>query len=523
MNSFSQSYRLVLAIAIALTFLIPVMCFLSANVYGQQKIEVAGKTYTQEEEKWFVESEGKRYEVNPKVITVKFKADVSADVKSSFYSEQRFTEIRSNKLGFVDLEVPEGANPIEYIQRLQEENIIESAEVNTFGEYVAVMSPNDPKFTDQWHLPKTNTAPNPTDSAWEINTGSESIIIAVLDSGTDIGHEDLISNIWINSAEDVDGDRAIVPANPDHLDNDDKNGVDEDGNGRIDDLCGWDFHNNNNNVRGPYYHGTHVAGIIGAMSNSGTGLAGVAGGWGSKKGCLVMALGVGDTDPDGSILDDAIIYAADNGARIITMSLSIASSTAIDTAINYAYNTVGVFIDCAAGNFEAGESSDVRYPATNPNVVAVSSADKNDIIADHSCRGPEVELAAPGVEIWSTRLNNTYGQGNGTSYAAPQVAGVAGLILSCNTSLTNIQVRTHLQTSAVDLGDTGRDDLYGFGRLDALAGLNAAGCEKEEPPCTCTCSAASATGSGKIAWVILVPIAIGLAWRWKIKKKQKMQ
>jgi len=232
-----------------------------------------------------------------------------------------------------------------------------------------------------------------------------------------------------------------------------------------------------------------------------------------------MAVGVGDTVPNGSILDDAIIYAADNGVRIISMSLSVASSTAIDAAINYAYNTVGVFIDCAAGN----SGGPVSYPATNVNVVAVSSTDKTDVIAGHSNRGPEVELAAPGVEIWSTRLNNTYGQGNGTSYAAPQVAGVAGLILSCNTSLTNIQVRTHLQTSAVDLGDPGRDDLYGFGRLDALAALNAAGCEKEEPPCTCTCSAVGATGSGKIAWVILVPIAIGLAWRWKIKKKQKMQ
>ncbi len=449
------------------------LVFLPANLSAQEKMEIAGKTYTKEQEKWFVEDAGQRYEVNPSVITVRFGAGMTAAARSSFYSQHGFTQIRTNPLGYVDLEVPEGTSPLEYVQQLKEEAGVVSAEVNTFGKYLPVMDPNDPKASDQWHLPHTRVAPNPTESAWEITTGSPGIIIAVLDSGTDVGHEDLKGNIWINPGEDIDGDGAIVPANPDHLDNDDKNAVDDDGNGKVDDLVGWDFSNNNNNVRGPFYHGTHVAGIIGAMTNNGTGVAGVAGGWGSKKGSRIMALGVGDNAPNGSILDDAIIYAADNGARVITMSLSVGSSAAIDAALNYAYNTKGVFIDNAAGN----SGGAVTYPATNANVVAVSATDQTDIIAGFSNRGPEVELAAPGVQIWSTQLNNTYGQDNGTSFASPQVAGVAGLLRSCRPSLTNIQVRTFLQNSAVDLGSPGKDNLYGFGRLDALAALNAAGCK----------------------------------------------
>lgn len=504
--------KLVLLAVVILTF--SLLTFFPAQLYGQEKFEIAGKTYTQKEKKWFLESKGKLYEVNPRIITAKFKTYATATDKKAFYAEHGFTEVRTNKLGFVDLKVPEGANPVDFIKKLQEENLIESAEVNTFGEYVAVANPDDPRFKDQWYLPKINVSPNPTDCAWNTTTGSDDIIIAVLDSGTDIGHQDLIGNIWINPREDVDGDRAIVPAHPEHLDTDDINGVDEDNNGYSDDLCGWDFSNNNRNVRGPFYHGTHVAGIIGAMTNNKSGVAGVAGGWGNTGGCLIMALQVGDYGPDGSILDDAIIYAADNGAHIITMSLSIATSNAVDAALNYAYNTQGVFIDCAAGN----DSGAVSYPATNTNVVAVSSLDKSDVISTFSNRGPEIELAAPGEEIWSTRLNNTYGEGDGTSYSSPQVAGVAGLILSCKPALTNIQVRTFLQNSAFDLGAAGRDNLYGFGRVDALEAIKAAGCVVI---CECRCSPAGASGGTNVAWIMLVPIIVGIVWRWKVKKNQK--
>jgi subtilisin family serine protease len=158
---------------------------------------------------------------------------------------------------------------------------------------------------------------------------------------------------------------------------------------------------------------------------------------------------------------------------VITMSLTVGPSAAIDAALAYAWNTKHVFIDCAAGNSGGGP---VGYPANNPNVVAVSSTGPADIISGFSSVGPEVELAAPGETIWSTRIGNTYGQGDGTSYAAPQVAGVAALLLSCDATLTHQGVRQLLRAGAVDLGVPGPDNLYGFGRIDALASLRAAGC-----------------------------------------------
>jgi serine protease len=458
-------------------FSLPLGC---RELAAQETMEVAGRVYRQQDNKWFVEAQGKRYELNPRVVTVKFKRRVEAAAQRDLFAEEKLSPLRSNRLGYIDLEVPEGANVLEYVKRLAAKPNVESAEVNTLGVYWPVMTPNDPRFPDQWHLPKTNVAPNPSASAWDLTTGSPGIIVAVLDSGTDIGHEDLIGNIWVNPKEDIDGDRSIVPANADHLDNDDKNGADNDSNGFVDDLCGWDFFNNNNNVRGPFFHGTHVAGIVGAMTNNAIGVAGVAGGFGSKKGTTIMPLGVGDSFPDGSILDDAIIYAADNGARIITLSLSVAPSAAIDAALAYAYNNKGVFIDNAAGNTGGGS---VGYPATDPHVVAVSSVDMTDTISGFSAQGPKVELSAPGEEIWSTQLNDTYNHSQGTSFASPQVAGLAALLLACDSSLTNERLRQVMQTTAVDLGSPGRDDLYGFGRIDALAALQAVRCQKPPVPC----------------------------------------
>ena len=433
------------------------------TAWAQKSVRMDGQTFTQQQSRWYMDADGTRYEVNPTVVTVKFKQDSTQAARSSLRQSMNFSEIRQNALGYVDLVIPAGADPIEYVQMLQQQNSVVSAQVNTFGEYVAV--PNDPSFPVQWHLPKIN-APQ----AWDVNTGSDNVIIAVLDSGTDVGHQDLAANVWINPGEDVDGDNALNPAAVDHIDADDKNGIDDDGNGKVDDLAGWDFFNDNNNVRGPFFHGTHVAGIVAASTDNAVGVAGVGGGFGGTPGLKIMAIGVGDNFPDGSILDDAIIYAADNGADVITLSLSVGSSLAIDDALDYAANTMGVFINNASGN----NGPAVSYPATDTNVVAVGATGPADIVSVFSNTGPEVELSAPGEEIWSTQNNNTYDEGDGTSYASPQVAAVAGLILSCDNTLTNSEVRNILTSTSVDLGNPGRDELYGFGRLDAKAALDAA-------------------------------------------------
>jgi subtilisin family serine protease len=462
----------------------------SMPVSAQTSITFEGKTYFEEKGKWFLQVGQKSFEVVPNVVTVKFYDNVKFTNKTSFYRERGTEVIRENKLGFVDLKVPPGKNPLEFVIELRESAMVESAEVNTIGEWIETKDsdpssedpsgknfqtiPNDPRFNDQWGLNNTGQTGGTGDAdidapeAWDISTGNPGVIVGVLDSGVDINHQDLECNIWVNPGEDLDNDGVV-------WDLDDLNGVDDDGNGKIDDITGWDFHNGNNDPRGPFYHGTHVAGIVGACGNNATGVIGVAGGFGSNPGVKMMTIGVGDNFPDGSILDDAIIYAADMGARVITMSLSVGSSAAINSALNYAYNNRGVFINNASGN----DNGPVSYPANNPNVVAVGATDHNDnrakpaTVGWGSNYGPELEVVAPGVNIWSTRIGNNYGTGGGTSYASPHVAGTAALLFSVKPSATNAEVRQCITDTAEDqvgepIEDTpGRDDYYGFGRINA--------------------------------------------------------
>lgn len=238
----------------------------------------------------------------------------------------------------------------------------------------------------------------------------------------------------------------------------------------IDDWKGWDFYNNNNDSRGPFYHGTHVAGIVSAETNNNLGIAGVAGGWNSQGARLLIA-GVGDDYPDNSILDDAILYAAVKGAKIITMSLSVPQTAAIDAALSTAYNSYGCFIDCASGNDDAS----VAYPATNQYVVAVGATNDDDArcspsdwgVENGSNYGPELSVVAPGDNIYSTIIGNSYGYASGTSMAAPHVAGIVALLKSVNANLTPAQIKTILEQSAEDKGAAGRDDYYGYGRANA--------------------------------------------------------
>lgn len=295
------------------------------------------------------------------MITVKF-IDEARQQEIDDLNETQGTEvIRINILGFYDLAIPPESDPIAVVQNYLESDIVEIAEPNTIGEYLG--DPNDPRFSDQWHHQKIKTP-----EAWDLESGDPGVIIGILDSGTDILHQDLEGNIWVNPGEDIDGDGVV-------WDLDDMNGVDDDGNNLVDDLVGWDFYNNNNDVVGPFYHGTHVAGIAGAVTNNNTGVAGVAGGWYPQKGVKMLIGGVGDYSPSGAILDDAILYAAQMGSDVITMSLKVGSSSAIDAAITTAHNTYGSFIDCAAGN---DGLPTVSYPARAKYVFAVGASNKND-------------------------------------------------------------------------------------------------------------------------------------------------
>ena len=293
-------------------------------------------------------------------------------------------------------------------------------------------TPNDPYFPLQWGLTKIQA-----DRAWDISTGNPNIVIAIIDTGVDYDHIDLANNIWYNPGE--------IP----------NNSLDDDGNGYIDDYMGWDFISVNSNAiptPDPYEdigppdnnpmdfhgHGTHCSGIASSVTNNSTGVAGIAGT------CKIMCLRAGyKTSTGGGSLPysdsaRAIEYAADNGAKVISMSWgSTTASGTIQTVVEYA-RTKGCIMVAAAGN--DGKNMP-NYPAAFPGVISVAASDQDDLRASFSNYGDWVDIAAPGKDIYSTKYNssqnnNTYGYSSGTSMATPLVAGAAALLLAQNPNLT---------------------------------------------------------------------------------------
>lgn len=408
---------------------------------------------------WYRLENGVEYRVDPEVISVKFRGSIanwseflsSAELDGNASALRGIETVRTNRLGVHDLRVPQGSDVLDIVDAIRATGLVEFAEENTFGYFGA--TPNDPNYSQQYALNNTGQTGGTNDAdidapeAWDLQDGDASIIVAVLDSGTEITHNDLNDNQWRNLADPV-------------------NGVDDDSNGYVDDIDGWDFANNNRFVDGPFSHGSLVAGIVAAETNNGIGIAGAAGGGFSGTACRYMVCQVGDFGPSGAILDDAILYALDNGASIITMSLTVGSSSSIDAALQAAWNG-DCFIDCAAGN--SGPS--VTYPATNANVMAIAATDHNDDVASFSNPGPQVEVSAPGVDILSTGLGQGYETSSGTSFSAPYVAGVAALIRSAGPLLSNAQVRQLLIDTADDVEAPGFDNDTGWGRVNAASAL----------------------------------------------------
>ena len=391
-----------------------------------------------------------------RVLPDRFSLRLVPDAPESFLADSfpLLRILRRNRLGIHDVLIPAGTDVREWVRSLAADPRIEFAEHHFRGQYNGV--PNDPQFGGtQWHLNNTGQLGGQVDAdidaveAWDLETGDPSVVIAVLDSGTEVTHSDLAANIWHNAGE-ISG-----------------NGVDDDGNGFIDDLDGWDFDNNNADVTSAVFHGTFVAGVVGARTNNGVGIAGVAGGFDPDDGCRVMALGVGEFSPISGVLDDAVLYAVDNGARVITFSLGVPSSMALDLAIDDAVLNHGVFVDCSAGNGGQG----VSYPATHPLVISVAGTTDQDTSWAGSLSGPENWVAAPAVDIRSTTTGNSYTTSSGTSFASPQVAGLAGLLLSAVAGLTPAEIASILRDTADDIGPAGFDNESGWGRINAHAAV----------------------------------------------------
>ncbi len=356
--------------------------------------------------------------------------------------------------------------PLEDLRAVYEQSpLIEVVEYNYLRPTLAdPVIPNDPMYPEQWNLPLMKLP-----QAWAIEKGDRDVVIAIIDSGIDYRHDDLAPKAWINPGE--------VP----------ENGLDDDGNGYIDDVYGWDFTDAPNlQAEGDYLegdnepidesgHGTHVAGIAGAMPDNGIGVAGVA--WE----CPLMAIRAGLSLGGSSRLQDddsaaAIVYTVDNGASVVNMSWgSERRSFVIQDAIDYAYARGAVLV-AAAGN---SQKPTAIFPAAYRKVIAVASTEQNQQRFYQSNFGASVDIGAPGNVILSTQINNQYRLLTGTSMASPHVAGVAALILAKRPALTHEEVRHILMSTADPVYQEDSDALdekfVGAGTVNAERALFASG------------------------------------------------
>ena len=380
----------------------------------------------------------------PGRIVIKFKESLSPAQTARLHDDHNArVEKEIRQLGVQILRVTEGELAAK-IAAYQADPRVEYAE----PDYIAQVAydPNDPSFGNgtQWG-PQKIEAP----LAWDFSKGDSSVVVAIVDWGVDLQHPDLTTQLWTNPGE-IAG-----------------NGVDDDGNGYIDDVYGWDFANNDNNPQDDYGHGTHCAGIAAAATDNGVGIAGV--GFNSR----IMAVKVGDGTTGKARYSDiayGIMYAANNGAKVISLSLGgYAYSGFLEAVANYAWDAGCVLVGAVGNN----NVSDPFYPAAYSNVIGVSATDQNDTKASWSNYGVQVAVAAPGVSIYSTYWNggSTYASMSGTSMAAPHVAGLAALLFSQDGSRGNAEVRSLIEESADDLGDTGWDQYYGYGRINAYRAL----------------------------------------------------
>gem|GEM_PF-1806728 len=400
-----------------------------------------------------------------------------------------------------------GEDVWQFTDRLNESGLVEYAYPNVIKQVSTLLEleagnayiPDDPLFfgagndtledawenpyNNQWALLYTN-AP----LAWKHTTGSPSVIVAVIDTGLKFGSPELEGRLWVNTGETPD------------------NSVDDEGDGWVDDVNGYDF-TDYDPSEGQYgdgdpsdpldpghAHGTSVAGIIGAITNNGEGIAGVAGGGPHGSGVRLMILRVG-TDVSISVAAEiaALDYAVSHGAKIINMSFGgPTGGPPEEQAVRDAWNG-GAVIAAAGGNIPYGNPSGIDLPAGFPEAICVGATtifsqrtvyEDTPIIAetvgDYSKQGPEMELAAPGTHImtlWGASAYTTRPswQFTGTSAATPLVSGFAALILSANPGYTNQQIRDLMRQSVVDLGDAGWDETYGYGRIDMAQAF-------EEPP-----------------------------------------
>ncbi|WP_394175888.1 S8 family serine peptidase [Thalassotalea litorea] len=301
------------------------------------------------------------------------------------------------------------------LKTLRNHPFIESAEVNELVDLAA--TPNDPKFSNAWHLSKMNV-----DQVWDSVTG-QGVVVAVLDTGVDETHPDLVENL----------------------------------------LPGYNAVSNNSDLTDIHGHGTKVSGVIAATSNNNIGVTSIA--WDSK----ILPIKVSErSDGVASFLDiaDALVYAADNGADIANISYRVTQSSTITNAAKYFYEKGGLVVAAAGNNGSDQNCSDNQY------IITVSATTSKDALASWSNFGNCIDVSAPGSGIQTTTKNGGYGSVSGTSFASPATAAVLALLKQKNPKLSNSELESLLEANADTSMFSGEYSAkFGHGRVDAYAAV----------------------------------------------------
>ncbi|MBV6340561.1 S8 family serine peptidase [Candidatus Magnetobacterium casense] len=417
-------------------------------------------------------------------LLVKFKDDITSTRSLTVHRALNAKVVKTYSL-VKNLELvtlPASLSVKEAVKQYMQHADVQYAEPNYYAQGLDVM-PNDPYFAVQWALYNTgqkNGTPGAdikAYKAWDVTKGDKNVIVAVLDTGVDYNHPDLGGNIWNNTRETFDG-------------------LDNDSNGYVDDIRGWDFVGNDlvdpkesNNPMDVYGHGTHVAGTIGAIGNNSTGVAGVS--WD----VTIMPVKILNSDLKTTMdaLISGIQYATKNGAKIINASLGWKNtSQAIYNAIASARDA-GVLLVAAAGN--GGSSDNIYcngslqndndlspcYPASYnlENIIAVAASDQNDTLASFSNYGViSVDVSAPGVDICSTITG--YNSGtiysctySGTSMAAPHVSGLTALLWAYYPHFSVAQIKQMVESYTDPMASPYNTMTRTGGRVNAWKSLSA--------------------------------------------------